>query len=442
METEARDASTAEPASEVESGADSESESVIPEVFLARSGSDYATIDEALQEVLRAIRQHMGMEVAFISEFVAGERTFRYVDRDEDAPAIEVDSGEPIEGSYCMRVVDGRLPQIIPDAWELRAAEEIPATRAVPVRAHLSVPIRLSNGQIYGTFCCFSTTPDPSLDRRDLAVMRVFADFAARQIERRSVIVSERHAARERIQGVLDERGLYMLAQPVFAIGDSAPVGFEALARFSSGPLRPPDQWFEEARRVDLHEDLTALAVDEAVNSLERLPGSASLSINIEPDAVISGEAGRLLARADARRIVLELTESRRVEDYDHLRSELAHLRSLGIRIAIDDFGAGYASMRHVLELRPDLVKLDRSIVSDVDQDGDRRALVAAIVAFAEETGTRVVAEGVEKVSELEQLVAMGVDRYQGYLLGRPMPIVDCADYRLPDDLAPVLAAA
>lgn len=151
--------------------------------FIGRSPTESQRRD-FLDNALAAVRTHLGMDVAFISEFVDGQRMFRHVDAGDGGAPIAAGEGGPLEASYCQRVVDGRLPEIMSDAFDYPEATALPATRSLPVRAHLSVPIRLSNGKVYGTFCCFSSTPDTSLNERDIALLRIFADLTARHIER------------------------------------------------------------------------------------------------------------------------------------------------------------------------------------------------------------------------------------------------------------------
>jgi EAL domain-containing protein (putative c-di-GMP-specific phosphodiesterase class I) len=122
-------------------------------------------------------------------------------------------------------------------------------------------------------------------------------------------------------------------------------------------------------------------------------------------------------------RLVLELTEHEQVEDYEALNAALLPARRRGLRLAVDDAGAGYASMRHWLLLKPDLLKLDLSLVRDVDSDAAKRALCLAIITFAHTTGMQVVAEGIETRRELATIRALGADYAQGYLLQRPAPL-------------------
>lgn len=136
-----------------------------------------------IQESLHAVRKHLGMDVAFISRFTEGKRKFIFVDAEAENPPIAPGGADLLEDSYCQRVIDGRLPQIIPDAFLNDEALSLPATKLLPVRAHLSVPIVLKSGDIYGTYCCFSYHADQSLNDRDRSMTRMFADLVATMVE-------------------------------------------------------------------------------------------------------------------------------------------------------------------------------------------------------------------------------------------------------------------
>lgn len=141
-------------------------------------------IEQFMQDTLHSIRTHLGMDVAFISQFIDGQRVFRYVDTETDNTPIRVGGSDLLEDSYCQRVVDGRLPQLMPDTFLNREATALPVTRALSMRSHIGVPIRLKDGSVYGTYCCFGQKADASLNQRDLNMLRVFADLVARQLER------------------------------------------------------------------------------------------------------------------------------------------------------------------------------------------------------------------------------------------------------------------
>lgn len=406
----------------------------LPRIVL--SGDDRlvgeASLDETLRDALRAIRVHLDMDVAFVSEFAHGRRIFRHIDSDLDRPPIAVGGSDPLEDSYCQRVVDGRLPELIRDAGLIPAALELPITTGLPVGAHLSVPIRLKDGVVFGTFCCFSFAPDRSLHERDLSLMRVFADFTGKQIERWLAIERAHAEIRNRITAVLTDGSLNMVYQPVYHLGTDRIVGFEALARFAPTPLRTPDLWFKDAAQVGLGETLEIAAIEQAMQALAHMPEPIYIAVNVSPEHVVSGAIVRALAGKPLDRIVLEVTEHVEIADYARFAAVLKPLRNDGVRLSIDDAGAGYASLRHILRLQPDFIKLDMSITRDIDTDRSRRALASALIRFAEETDSQIIAEGVETESELAVLRTLKVDKAQGYLIGRPLPIERAADLICP----------
>jgi EAL domain-containing protein (putative c-di-GMP-specific phosphodiesterase class I) len=388
--------------------------------LLAPEAVDAHAIGFSTDDALRAIRTHLGMDVAFVSEFTGGRRVFRRVDAAPGRCPVREGEAGPLEDSYCQRVVDGRLPELIHDAAEVPAAAELPVTSALPVGAHLSVPIRLADGRVYGTFCCFSAQPDHTLTDRDLAMMRIFADLTGAHIDRTLQEERRTDEAEARIRGVLGGDGMSMVFQPIVDIDRGRVVGFEALARFDGEPSRGPDAWFAEAAAVGLGVDLELAAVELALRALGELPDDVYVGVNVSPATVLSGRLCAVLAGVPQRRVVLELTEHDAIEAYDELVVELGRLNSRGVRTAVDDAGAGYATFRHILRLRPDVIKLDMALTRDVDTDANRRALASALIAFGRETGSAIVAEGVETAGELRTLRALGVTTAQGYHLGRP----------------------
>jgi EAL domain-containing protein (putative c-di-GMP-specific phosphodiesterase class I) len=395
----------------------------LPDFVLADAPASEASVDDILQDALRTIRVHLGMDVAFMSEFLDGRRFFRYVDAVAETPPISVGDSDPLDESYCHYVVDGRLPQLIQDAARIPLAMTLPATTALPVGAHLSVPIQLSDGRIYGAFCCFKSAPDPTLLERDLAMVQIFAAFTGKQLERQLAANRTYDEMTERVRSVIDTQNFTIVYQPIYHFGVDRIVGFEALARFSALPIRAPNIWFDEATQVGLVEALEMTAIEQALQGLAHLPPDTYLSLNVSPVTVMRGAIIRALKRAPLERIVLELTEHVSIPDYAQLVQVLKLLRKSGVRLAVDDAGAGYASFRHILQLEPDIIKLDISLTRDIDTDRTRRALAAALIRFAEETGSTIIAEGVETESELTVLRRLGINKAQGYLIGRPMPL-------------------
>lgn len=378
---------------------------------------------QLVMETLHSVRTLLGMQVAFVSEFKDGQRIFRYVDTDWPDSPLCVGGGNPLEESYCQRVVDGRLPQVIQDATQLPEALTLPVTRALPVGAHLSVPIRFSDGRIYGTYCCFSTYPDHTLGERDGRIMRLFADMVAKVIERQVLDENARDELVQRVRTAMDEDDFVSVYQPIFNVSNNRVVGYEALTRFSVEPILPPDHWFNEAAKVDLQEELELAAIRKALRGLDRLPPNTYLSLNAAPATIVKGSLESTLQGYPADRLIVEITEHVSIGDYAPVAAALDRLRRQGVRLAVDDAGSGFASFRHILKLKPDLIKLDISLIQKIDVDPGSRALAAALIRFAEETGSQIVAEGVETEAELAVLRDLNVDKVQGFLLGRPAPL-------------------
>ncbi len=378
----------------------------------------------SVPDILHAIRTHLKMDVAFVSEFVGGRRVFRYVDSDWKGNPVQVGNGDALEDSYCQRVIDGRLPELIHDARENAVAAELSATFDIPVGAHMGVPIHLSDGSVYGTFCCFSRTSDMSLNQRDLALMRVFAELTGKMIDRERAFSMTLISSRERIRQILTGNLLSMVYQPIFDLHGGHVTGFESLARFTATPLRSPDLWFNEAHEAGLGIELELRAIEIALAALPHFNEGMDLAVNASPDTVLDHRLARMLdSLPSLEHVVLEITEHSAVERYEAIGARLKAYRDRGLRIAVDDAGAGYASFRHILNLGPDRIKLDMSLTRDINADPARRALAAALIHFSSDTGSQLIAEGVETAAEVATLMELGVKKAQGYFLGRPMSL-------------------
>jgi PAS domain S-box-containing protein len=234
-------------------------------------------------------------------------------------------------------------------------------------------------------------------------------------------LAREQRESRQRIERILHgEDCLRVVYQPIVDLVTGGVVGFEALARFSSTPPRPPDQWFAEAAAVGLGVELELHALRTALAERHRMPDQAYLSLNVSPQTVMSPLLLDLLEGSSCEGIVLEVTEHVGIEDYEALAESLGRLRSRGLRIAIDDAGSGYASLRHILNIRPDIIKLDIALTRGIDLDPARQALAVALVSFRKDIDAVLVAEGIETQSEVDVLVQLGLEHGQGYHLGRP----------------------
>jgi EAL domain-containing protein (putative c-di-GMP-specific phosphodiesterase class I) len=194
----------------------------------------------------------------------------------------------------------------------------------------------------------------------------------------------------------------------------------EALARFPGHPQPGPAAWFASALREGRGLALEELALRGALAVLPRLPERLRLTVNLSARALLLPSISQLLLDLADPRVLVELTEHEQVEDYSALVNAIADLRAVGVGLCIDDFGAGHSSLRHVLHLEPDVVKLDLALVQGVGGCARRQALVAAMLTFCRSTGAVLVAEGVEEPADLAELIRLGVGHAQGWFLARP----------------------
>jgi PAS domain S-box-containing protein len=227
---------------------------------------------------------------------------------------------------------------------------------------------------------------------------------------------------RRQVERAIADDALSVALQPIVSLTTDRVTGVEALARFSADPHQPPDRWFADAAAVGLGTPLELFAVSKALEAGSGLPHWMYLSINASPRAITSPELVDLMRGLGPRAggIVIEITEHESIDDYGAMTRARADLRALGVRLAVDDAGAGFASFRHILRLQPDIIKLDRALISGIDTDLARRALAASMVLFSMEVGATVVAEGVETAAELATVMDLGIDAAQGYHIGRP----------------------
>jgi len=229
-----------------------------------------------------------------------------------------------------------------------------------------------------------------------------------------------------RIRLTIANRSLETHFQPIVDLKTGTAVGTEALSRFAQEPIRTPDVWFAEAATLGLGIELEQIALDMALEQLDRLPTGMYLSLNASVETIMSAQFRATLAAAPAERIVLELTEHTPITDYATFAESVEDLRSRGVRLAVDDAGSGFSSFSHILNLKPDIIKLDIALTRGIDKDPARQALGRALLNFGMETyRTTIVAEGIETKGELATLRSLGCPSGQGFILGRPSRIAN-----------------
>ncbi|WP_166636857.1 sensor domain-containing phosphodiesterase [Cognatilysobacter terrigena] len=373
-----------------------------------------------VQRIVASARDYLGAHVSFLAELNEDAKIVRAVAGPAAAAGLPVGARFELEDTYCHRVLQGCLPDAVYDARVDVRSRDIPLTERLGIESYMGVPVALPDGRVLGTLCCINFPAEPERRVRDLGFMHFLAGLVGVQLDesqRAHDLHLQRHDA---IHAVLRAGGPRMVVQPIVALDDGHAIGVEALARFDLPVHATPDIWFHEAWAVGLGVELELAAVRNALPLLGRLPRDAFLSLNVSPDTVASREFAEALAHVDPSRLVVEITEHAAVDDYQPVVDAAMRLRAAGVRIAIDDVGAGYASLRHVLQLAPHIAKLDMSLTRGVDCDPAKQAMVAGMMAFAMRTGVIVVAEGVETAGEAQALCDVGVRFAQGFLLATP----------------------
>jgi EAL domain-containing protein (putative c-di-GMP-specific phosphodiesterase class I) len=233
--------------------------------------------------------------------------------------------------------------------------------------------------------------------------------------------------SRQRMHGLfLNPSRIDIVFQPILDLATERPVGVEALARLASGDVSVP-KWLQGAQAAGIGIELEVLLVRIALARLPELPPDLFMSVNISPEALVSPAFSACVGENDVNRVVFEITEHTPFPDARVLGKQMTHLRERGGRIALDDVGSGFTSIRHVLALAPEFIKLDRTLVELAEHEARHRAMVRALCAFAGETGSHIVAEGVETRQQLEALRELGVGLGQGFFWAHPGPLIDLA---------------
>lgn len=392
--------------------------SILTEAF-ARLGEG-GSVEAMAAATTRELTAVAGIDVALVVGFPSGPEVTRvsaagtFMGRD---PWRLVDGC----GSYLRRHLEaGRT---LEDWSEHRDAhEQLSCTwTQTGLQAIRLEPLR-SEGIVVGGIIAGSMVPDgrgrlmelgPLLSEYGAMVAALLGPDLARRREVNDV--------RALIQAIITTRAFETVFQPELDIDAGTLVGYEALTRFADGTR--PDLRFAQAANAELGLELEAATLASAIASGRSIPPGCWLSINASPQLILEHDRlAALLADRGDRAIVLEVTEHAVVADYFALREAVAALGE-GVQIAVDDAGAGFSSLRHVIELRPAFVKLDIGLIRGVDDDDARQALVAGMVHFAKETGCLLVAEGIETEAELSTLRELGIGFGQGYLLGTPGPL-------------------
>lgn len=215
---------------------------------------------------------------------------------------------------------------------------------------------------------------------------------------------------------------LWLAYQPIVRASDHSLFGYEALLRCGEPALPHPQAVLDAAERLGRLEHLGRRVRDVAASTVADAESGTSIFVNLHAHDLLDETlySAQSALSTVAHRVVLEVTERASLDAVSDARGKIARLRRMGFRIAIDDLGAGYSGLTSFVSLEPQLVKLDMSLVRDIDKIPTKEKLVRSMTALCKDLGMTVVAEGVESIQERDMLVELGCDLLQGYLLGRP----------------------
>ncbi len=373
------------------------------------------TATQTADAICRQILELPEIAVASLSLFEAEDRMVPVAIAVDDGRLLDLKSfgAERSRALWTRAALGPWVEELGPRAGHPYLAER----RALGLLGQAYMPVK-SGAALIGLLIVGSRDPDAvTLLTERLPAILEYATLAGALLSSHAAQATEAAIDRDRYRAIIDDQAFHPVFQPIVDLASGAAVGYEALTRFRDGTR--PDIVFTGARRCGLEPDLEAATLRAAIAASAALPPGPFLSLNVSPSLILAGDELRAILAARTRPIVLEVTEHEIVEDYAALR---AAFEALGpdLRIAVDDAGAGVANFGHLVELRPQFVKLDISLVRGVNADVTRQAMIVALLHFAGATGCRVIAEGVETEAERAVLEKVAVPLGQGYLFGRP----------------------
>jgi PAS domain S-box-containing protein len=372
--------------------------------------------------LLDGLRQDTGVDLVYLGRFADGEQQLRIVVGGD--PGLRLFEGDrsALEATFCWRIPQSIIPGVIRDTALEPGVANLPGRVEDGIGGYVSTPVFAAGGEAYGTICCITSGPlegdgNEILRRVEMVANVIQPNLAALEAE-----LASQEDVSSKLREFIAGRGLTTVFQPVVDMATGETMAYESLTRLRSDPTHGPDWWLQVAHGLGVGVDLELAMLHRAADSAVGAGFGVPVSLNASPSIL---ESGTLFPILDAHRTVrfgVEVTEHAVVNDYDRLRSAVARIKERGNLLVIDDAGAGFASFRHVLELKPDVIKLDISLTRDIDKDPTRRSLAAALGDFAIKQQTWVVVEGVETMGEAQTLRELGYRYAQGYLFARPAP--------------------
>lgn len=372
------------------------------------------------ERLVALAHEQLGLAATVLAEFEGTTLVVRHAAGEAGSFGLRPGIRMPLAETLCARIAEAGTAHVVRDVQRRHRGPGLPASLTAEVGAYVGVPVMAADGQAYGTLCALSRRAEPGLSEADVKMLRIIAGIISEDLQLAGRVERARRHKYDRLRGLLEGDAHSIVLQPIAELSTGKVVAVEALSRFDAEPHRGPQAWFADAADVGMSGELELYVIRHALECVAMIPRGVRLSLNASPATICTPEFSEALAGVDGKRLAIEITEHAAVDDYAGLAAALASLRSRGVQVMVDDAGAGFASFKHILDLKPDVIKLDLSLTRDLDSDPLRRALAASVLAFADQIGASIVAEGIETHGELEALRSLGVAFGQGYLLARP----------------------
>ncbi len=380
-----------------------------------------------IEALLRLAREQLDLDTAAATSLDGRQLVVRNIDS-RNATGWLLGQSAGAQETYCHAVLDGTAAAVLPDTARLHSAQS--CLPDAVVGAHVAVPLTGADGTVRGTLCVTGSRPAPHLRPHEAESLRALAVLVTQLLEQQERWDGQRQSVLRSLDELYAAGGPDMVFQPIVELKLGDAVGFEALSRFPSGAA---GEWFAAARTAGVGTELELAALRSALRSSGHVEGY--LSVNLSARSLCAPEFLEIMDGADLHRVVLEISELEDIPSYPAVNRILVPMRRSGLRVAVDDAGARGSSMRHVLALLPDLIKLDSTLVRDIAEDPFRQALASSLTAFARSIDASVIAKSVESDEETDVLRDLGVQFAQGHLFARPSGLLVPVDPATVDQL-------
>jgi EAL domain-containing protein (putative c-di-GMP-specific phosphodiesterase class I) len=384
--------------------------------------------ENLIREILKSLRTEIGMDVAFIAEFSEGKRVFRYIDGSEGSPPVKPGDGDPIEHTYCQRVIDGQLPDIIFDIGSLPPEEQLAVAEDYKIKSYLCVPITFEDGRIYGSLGCIGHQPNWQIGQEDIRLMSAMADVYGQWFNMREKVHSRQHDMEAKVQAALNGQLLEVLYQPIFDIKRMKAIGFESLARVRDKDGLSPLSLFKEAEVLGHKVELELKAIRLGLQGLDYYQEGQFVSVNASKETALSPLLPAVLDHADMKRVVLEINDPMDLQLFSKVTKSLRALLNRGLRIALDDRALGTEGLKALDTLGPDIIKLKVRNVMRMQGDRLLKLQASPFSGYSEESACKLIVEGVETRQQLDTILELGITHAQGYFLGAPIGLLEAAE--------------